>query len=142
MNPIIHLFTTTITFLALLTMTSSYAFTATAASTATAKGFPHPVLSPIATSTQEPMYESLHQAQTQLNTNASSVHSNSGGRSHGHLVLTMPPAEYTLLPNVVALITPVCSRDHLVHSEGLTGAWLSAGCEKTKGDAAALPAAY
>ena len=113
MNPIIHLYTTIITFLALRTMT--------AASTATAKGFPHPVLSPIATSTQEPTYESLHQAQTQLNANASSVHSNSGGGSHGHLVLTMsPPAEFALLPNIVAFIPPPCPPDHLVHPPNAT----------------------
>ena len=115
MNPSIHLFTTIITFLALLNMTSSHAYTATAAGATTAKGFPHPVLSPIATTTQEPTYESLRQAQTQSNANASSVHSNSGGGSHGHLVLTMPPAEYALLPNVVALIAPVCPPNHPVH---------------------------
>ena len=104
MNPIIHLLTTIITFLALLTMTSSHAFTATTASTTTAKGFPHPILSPIATTTQEPTYKSLRLAQMQFNANASSVHSNSGGGSHGHLVLTMPPAEFALLPNIVAFI--------------------------------------
>jgi len=120
MNPIIHLYTTTITFLALLAMMSSYAFTATAAGTTTAKGFPHPVLSPIATSTQEPTYESLRQAQTQLNANASSVHSNSGGGRFGHLVLTMPPAEFALLPNIVAFIPPPCPPDHPVHPPNAT----------------------
>ena len=120
MNPIIHSLTTIITFLALLNMTSSYAFTATTVSSATVKGFPHPVLSPITTSTQEPNYESLRKAQTQLNANASSVHSNSGGGRIGHLVLTMPPAEFALLPNIVAFIVPPCPPDHPVHPPNAT----------------------
>ena len=120
MNPIIHLFTTTITFLALLAMMSSYTFTTTAAGTTTAKGFPHPVLSPITTSTQEPMYESLCQAQMQLNANSSSVHSNTRGGCYGHLVLTMPPAEFALLPNIVAFIVLPCPPDHPVHPPNAT----------------------
>ena len=115
MNLIILLLTTIIQILA-LTMTSSYATSTAAAGAATAEGYPHPTLSPpIASSTTELTYESLCNAQTQLNANATSVHSNSGGGCHGHLVLTMPPAEYALLPNVVAFITPVCPPDHPVH---------------------------
>ena len=119
MIPIIHLFTTIIPILT-LTMTSSYAFTATTAGASTAKGFPHPVLSPIATSTQEPNYESLRKAQTQLSANSSSVHSNSRGGRNGHLVLTMPPAEFALLPNIVAFIVPPCPPDHPVHPPSAT----------------------
>ena len=115
MNPIILLLATIIPILA-LNMTSSYAFTITATTAATAKGFPHPTLSPpITMSTTEPTCESLRNAQTQLNANAASVHSNSGGGRHGHLVLTMPPAEFALYPSVVAFNAPVCPPDHPVH---------------------------
>ena len=116
MNPIILLLATLIIQTLAIPMTSSYAFTATTAGTATAKGFSHPTLSPpITTSTTELTYESLHNAQTQLNANAASVHFNSRGRHHVHLMLTMPPAEFTLLPNVIVFNAPVCPPDHPVH---------------------------
>jgi hypothetical protein len=38
-------------------------------------------------------------AQTELNGNASSIHSNGGSSIHGHLALTIPPAEYETMNN-------------------------------------------
>jgi hypothetical protein len=44
-----------------------------------------------------PTYETLHQMQLELKTNALSVHSNLGGAAHGHLGLLMTDAQYALV---------------------------------------------
>lgn len=59
--------------------------------------FPHVVLSPIATLTSQPTYQSIQIAQRELNANASSVHSVRGGGLHGHLALTISDDAYLLL---------------------------------------------
>jgi hypothetical protein len=59
--------------------------------------FPHPTLTPIATSLKPPTYASIKQAQMELNGNAASVPSLGGDGLLGHLALTITPAQYILL---------------------------------------------
>jgi hypothetical protein len=59
--------------------------------------FPTPELTPIASDTTPPTYTTLQVLQKELNANAASVHSNAGGGLHGHLALTMTPAEYLVI---------------------------------------------
>ena len=47
-----------------------------------------------------PNYNSFHQIQLELKTNALSVHSNLGGATHIHLVLLMINTKYATLSNV------------------------------------------
>ena len=56
--------------------------------------FPKPDLSKIL---GLPTYDSLHQMQLELKSNALSVHSNLGGGTHGHLGLLMTAAQYALV---------------------------------------------
>jgi hypothetical protein len=56
--------------------------------------FPVTNLTLLVTGTNEPTYQSIRIAQTQLNSNAASIFSAAGGRLHGHLALTMPAAEH------------------------------------------------
>ena len=56
--------------------------------------FPTKKLPLIADSRSRPSYASLRLAQTELNGNAASVHSNSGGGLHGHLALTISDEDY------------------------------------------------
>lgn len=75
--------------------------------TAVTSTFPYVVLSPVATSTTQPTYQSIHQAQRELNANAASVYSSAGGGLHGHLALTITPAAYQLLAGVPFDVPPV-----------------------------------
>jgi hypothetical protein len=45
----------------------------------------------------EPTFQSLKLLSHKLKTNARSVHSNLGGRSHGHLGIVLTPAQYALI---------------------------------------------
>ena len=82
---------------------TSTAYTATTTIAAIVSGFPHPILTPIATMTTEPTYSTLRITQTQLNANAASVHSNTRDGIHGHIVLMLPPPEFAVLTPVQCL---------------------------------------
>ena len=62
--------------------------------------FPYVVLSPVATTTTKPTYQSIQTAQRELNANAASVHSIGGDGQHGHLFLTIDDAAYTKLVGI------------------------------------------
>jgi hypothetical protein len=62
--------------------------------------FPFPTLTPFASDQQPPTHASLLNLQRELNSNAMSVHSNAGGGLHGHLTLTMMPAQYLAIAGV------------------------------------------
>ena len=62
------------------------------------ESFPHPTIPPI---TGLPTYDTIAGFLRQLNANAASVHSERGGGLLGHLALTVSPAVYTTLSNVV-----------------------------------------
>lgn len=68
--------------------------------------FPIAALTPIATPTSPPTFQSLRNAQRELNACASSVHSDGGGGRHGHLSLTIDAATFLALTGV-AFIVPV-----------------------------------
>ena len=58
----------------------------------------------------EPTFQSLKLLSLELKTNARSVHSNLGGRSHGHLGIVLTPAQYALIsatPFVIPAYPPV-----------------------------------
>ena len=116
MNPIIHLLMTIITLFALLNMTSNAAYTSPASTGTIASSFPHPTLTPIATSTMEPTYSTLCIAQTQLNANAASIHSNAGDRIHGHIVLMLPPADFTVLAGGAVFDAPDMPPENPIHA--------------------------
>jgi hypothetical protein len=63
--------------------------------------FPTKTLPPIADTRSRPTYASLRLAQTELNGNAASVHSNLGGGLHGHLALTLSDEDYLFETGVV-----------------------------------------
>jgi hypothetical protein len=89
---------------------------ATSSDTITAS-FPVSDLTPLATGTNEPTYQSIRIARTQLNSNAASIFSASGGGLHGHLALTMTAAEHLAVvgannafqvpPNPGTLVHPI-----------------------------------
>jgi hypothetical protein len=85
------------------------------------QSFPITTLPPIATINSRPSYASLRIAQTELNSNAASVHSNSGGGQHGHLVLTISPAEFRTITNNVDFNVPENPPTQPVHPTGATG---------------------
>ena len=116
MNPIIHLLTTIISLFALLNMTSNAAYTSPASTGTVASSFPHPTLTPIATSTTEPTYSTLRIAQTQLNANATSIHSNAGDGIHGHIVLVLPPAEFAVLAEGAVFEAPDMPPENPIHA--------------------------
>lgn len=82
--------------------------------------FPTPELTPIATNTTPPTYTSLQVLQKELNANAASVHSNAGGGIHGHLALTMTPAEYLVIAGE-AFLAPVAPPVNPVFAAGAAG---------------------
>ena len=59
--------------------------------------FPNAVLTPIATESKGPNYKSIRKAQTELNGNAASVHSNGGTGQHGLLKLCNSDAMYATI---------------------------------------------
>ena len=69
--------------------------------------FPIPVLTPIATVTSPPTYATICLAQTQLNSNATTVPSHERDGIHGHPALTLSPAAYLLRSGGVPFIAPV-----------------------------------
>ena len=62
--------------------------------------FPYAVLSPVATTTTKPTYQSIQTAQRELNANASSVHSIGGDGQHGHLFLTIDDDAFLTLVGI------------------------------------------
>jgi hypothetical protein len=70
------------------------------------KSFTTAIISPIATSRARPSYASLQQAQSELNGNAASVHTNLGGGLHDHLTLAISEAEYLTLSNDIVFVPP------------------------------------
>jgi hypothetical protein len=71
------------------------------------KSFTTTINNPIVTSHSRPSYTSLHIAQSELNGNAASVHTNLGRCLHGHLALTISAAaEYLALSNNIEFIPP------------------------------------
>ena len=77
--------------------------------------FPIPVLTPIATITSPPTYATIRLAQTQLNSNATTVPSHEGDGIHGHLALTLKPAAYLLRSGGIPFIAPVNGPRQPVH---------------------------
>ena len=72
-----------------------------------AAGFPIQTLTPLAASGLSiPTYSSLVKLQRELNSNATSQHTNRGDGDSGFLVLSCPPAVFAALPGYVAFITP------------------------------------
>lgn len=71
------------------------------------QNFPTPVLTPTATLTCPPTFQSLQLVQKELNANATSVYSNRGGGLHGHLTLTIPAPAYLALAGVAFLVPAV-----------------------------------
>lgn len=59
--------------------------------------FEYPELTRI---TGRPTYETLNELRSQLKANAASVYSNLGGGQHGHLFLTISPAQFAMLSDV------------------------------------------
>jgi len=85
------------------------------------ESFPVKVLSPIATSIAPPSYATIQLAQTQLNSNATSVPSQGGDGVHGHLALTVTPARYAELSNGnVAFVAPINPPIDPVHGANAT----------------------
>jgi hypothetical protein len=84
------------------------------------KSFTTTILTPIATSRNRPTYASIKLAQSELNGNAASVHTNLGGGLHGHLALTIPSAKYLTLSNNTAFVPPVNPPPNPVHVAGAT----------------------
>ena len=62
--------------------------------------FPAPTLTPIGTTTSQPTYLTIENAQRELNANAISVHSFGGGGLNGHFTLTITPAAYLAIAGV------------------------------------------
>jgi len=89
---------------------------ATADSAITAN-FPTAILTPLASLTSPPTYLSLKTAQRDLNANAASVHSYTGGGRHGHLALTIL-AGVLFVPPVAPPATPI-------HGEAPTAAQIT-----------------
>jgi hypothetical protein len=81
--------------------------------------FPVPILSLLAIGTDEPTYDSIREARTQLNSNAASVVSTAGGGLHGHLALTLTQAEYQVISPVPFVVPP--HPGTLVHAPGASG---------------------
>ena len=78
-------------------------------------------LSIIATSTEPPSYTTLHAAQIELNSNASTIHSYAGDGALGHLALTISAADYILTSeNNVPFIPPINPGPSPVHLVGAT----------------------
>jgi hypothetical protein len=98
--------------------------TAPTASSITAS-FPTPIITPLASATTgQPTYATIRMAQTQLNGNAASIPSHSGDGVHGHLALTIAPAEYLLLTGV-AFLPPVNPPAQPEHPAQATAAQIS-----------------
>jgi hypothetical protein len=88
--------------------------------------FPVPELTPLATgTTNEPTYQSIHVACTQLNSNATSIFSTIGGGLHGHLALTMTAAEYLTLAGATNAFVIPHNPGTLTHVAGATGPQIS-----------------
>lgn len=68
--------------------------------------FPIPVLTPFATLTTPPTFQTLQNLQKELNANAQSVHSDLGGGNRGHLTLTVATIIYDALLNVIPFVVP------------------------------------
>jgi hypothetical protein len=84
------------------------------------KSFTTAILSPIATSRTRPTYASLHKAQSELNGNVASIHTNLGGGLHGHLALTIAPAAYLVLSNQIEFVPPANPPANPGHPAGVT----------------------
>jgi hypothetical protein len=85
------------------------------------QSFPITTITPIADTHTRPSYASLRIAQTELNGNAASVHSNHGGGEHGHLALTVPTAELLALTNNIPFDIPENPPAQPVHPAAATG---------------------
>jgi hypothetical protein len=84
------------------------------------KSFTTAIISPIATSQARPSYASLQQAQSKLNGNTTSVHTNLGGGLHGRLTLAISEAQYLTLSKDIAFIPPDIPTPNPVHAPGAT----------------------
>jgi hypothetical protein len=95
--------------------------------------FPLTELTHIGTDTEPPNYASLHIAQMQLNSCAASVDSNGGDGVHGHLALTITPAEYMALSaGGVPFIAPLNPPIQPVHQPGATAAQIAENIRQHK----------
>ena len=79
--------------------------------------FPKPALTPLP---GIPSHESLLVLQVELNSNASSIHSDSGNGLLGHLVLTENPAIFQAMPGFVAYPPPDNPGPNPIHPPGST----------------------
>jgi hypothetical protein len=85
---------------------------------------PHKHLSPICPTGTKPTFRTLRVAQLQLNMNAISVRTHRGDGIHGHLVLTMAPADFLLETNIPFVIPPMPPHDP-THAPGATAAQIT-----------------
>ena len=76
-------------------------------------------LTPISTTTNTPTYATLRAAQTQLNANAASIPSHGGDGLHGHVALTLSPADYAIL-SAIPFLPPTNPAPIIEHPTGLT----------------------
>jgi hypothetical protein len=86
-----------------------------------ASSFPKPILTPLADARTPPTYAKLRITQTELNGNATSIHSNLGDGLLGHLTLTIPTAKYLTLTNNTAFIIPLNVPGQPVRAANATG---------------------
>jgi hypothetical protein len=93
--------------------------------------FPTPVLTPVV---GKPTNTSLKLLQRELNANAMSVSSNRGGGIHGHLSLTISPAEFQALTNNVVFVIPVYPGNAPFHPPGATNAQITETNRQYKAD--------
>jgi hypothetical protein len=87
--------------------------------------FPVATLTPLAIGTNEPTYQSIRIARTQLNSNAASIYASEGGGLHGHLTLTMTAAEYLVAAGADNAFTAPLPPIPLIHPAGATGPQIS-----------------
>jgi hypothetical protein len=114
------------------TLTHVIAAIMTAAPSITS-AFPLTELTRIGTDTEPPNYASLRIAQTQLNSCAASVDSNGGDGVHGHLALTITPAEYIALSvGGVPFVAPLNPPIQPVHQQGATAAQIAENIRQHK----------
>eukprot|EP00978_Attheya_sp_CCMP212_P013088 scaffold32736_cov48-Attheya_sp.AAC.3 len=87
--------------------------------------FIHPVLTTLATKLEEPTYQSICVAHTELHNNAAAVFSSAGGGVHGHLALTMTDAEYLAIAGTTYIVPinpprePVFTTSRMTSAENL-----------------------
>ena len=86
--------------------------------------FPLTVCTPFATDAP-PSHASLKTLHLELNSCATTIPSNLGGATYGHLFLCMPAATYLALPNAAAFVAPVNPGNAPIIAAGATNAFIT-----------------